>query len=218
MPHVSHDADDLAPRLGRASEAQSAADRVLRSELAPGQTLVHDHHGGCAHPVTSVKVAPVPDRDPERPEVARGGDAVGRARRLARLGLRSPLDHDARAPIVRAEGKHVDGGDDVDGGCRGQPLQRPLEEGELPARIGVALLDQRDREGHHALRSEPGLPREQTAEAPQRQARRDEQHQREGDLPHHERSPQTLRLARSEAACPRGERRGRGGPSRAPRR
>src|SRR5690606_34954571 len=68
-------------------EPDPLADGLLPRPVALGEGLVHDNHGGSTGLVARVEGAARHDRDPERLEEARTGNAVAGARLIARTGI-----------------------------------------------------------------------------------------------------------------------------------
>jgi hypothetical protein len=151
--------------------------------MAAGEAIVHQHHAAGSRAVALVEVAARPDRNLQRIEIAR--THVGEARRLLFV-FDAPGYAEEMEPRrsthrnLRRRGRSRDTGHRTD--LAGQLLLKgdPLLQRER----GGRQIQKRDR--NRAALLEACVDRRQLAQAPDEHQRREDQHQRQRNLPDHQ--------------------------------
>jgi hypothetical protein len=112
------------------------------------------------------------------------------------------LDREAARRPARAEGELRDRARGPHAPDGGHARQQRVEQGHA-LRVGRVLgLRERDREGEHAARLEPGVDVLEPGEAAREEPGAGEQHECQGDLRDHEPAPDELRAAVARRAAP----------------
>ena len=158
------------------AEPERAAERVAVRRQDPRQRLVHDRDADGAGPTSVRAIArPAQDRQPQDVEVALVDAGV------VRLAL-ARAERDGVDRAAEHQGQPAGVGDRAHARRRRQPLaDRRVER---RARAGVVAPGFRvEQRGGDAVAIEAGIDAGAAIDGPDEQARRDQQHQREGELP-----------------------------------
>ena len=185
---VGRHADHAAPlAVGCPDPLADCACRAAPESLR--ERTVDDRHRRRAFVVAIHELAAGHDRDPQRAEVVRG-DGVPHERQILAAPRFVALDrHAPRRRIeepqgrVRGERRRLDAGI-----CTSRVQQFAIEH--PPARFVVRVLLDVYGEPRHVARIEAGIRAPRRVGAARREARADEQQQRDGDLGDHETRPQ----------------------------
>ena len=185
--HVADDADDR-DRVARV-DGDRMADRILAAPELARHRLADDGHRRRRRRVRVREVAPAQKRDAQGVEVAGAGRPIVGVRR--RRG-RPAVDVEPSRAVAGRQRQPAGGADRLDAGNRADGGHGAIEERDLLRRRGVSRGRQAERQRHEMIGVEAGRHALQLDQAPDRQSRADEEHEREGDLRRDERRARAL--------------------------
>ena len=175
---VVDDADDLV----RAVEIDRPADRIGIAEELPDHRLVDDGDAaGVAAVVVGGQEAAGSQPCAERLEEAVRDVVDATEDQVAALRLRHRAQEFTVA-AARERNRHRRAGR-PDARQRAQAFEQRLGEGQAALRVGIRRIGQRQVERQDPLRREAGIGRDGAHQAAAEEARGDEQHHRQRDLP-----------------------------------
>ncbi len=201
LAHVAHDADDLVGR-GALPQQDPPADRTLPGEEAPGEEPADDHPNRNRGVIAVREGPPGQERDPQRPEIARGHRVEGDHRASVEVQRRPPVDGNEGLGPHAVEGEALRRAHGHDSGESRDIFGEALVELANAGRRSVPGRRQIDPGDEQVAGFETQRDLSKAHEASREQPRAHEKDHRHGDLHDDEDAPRAgAAPARRAAAC-----------------